>query len=168
MSLDRLLGWTVEAFSHEAVEHRLLLYSQKCPHASPKYQETPLLLAPILKIPFFFIRSRFSVPQKPFPSIVSTSPTLCPQLLSLLFYVKFLSLWTLTPAWMCSPRAPRHGVGFQLSGPKGGFPFQNVWLVNVSPGWKPIPWKTGGMFFQTRHRSVCVCVRDLFLPLTHS
>lgn len=81
-----------------------------------------------------------------FPAYCLHQPTLCPQLLSLLFNVKLLSFWALTLAWMCMPRAPGRGVGFQISGPKGGFPFQNVWLINMSPGWKPIPWKTGGLF----------------------
>lgn len=45
--------------------------------------------------------------------------------------------------------APHGRIGFQLSGPRGGFPFRNVSPVNMSPGWKVIPWKTGRMFWKT-------------------
>lgn len=101
---------------------------------------------------------------QPFQSIVSISP---PSALSYcLCYFMWSSChfghrcWT----WMCTPRAPRRGVGFQLSGPKGGFPFQNLWLINMSPGWKLIPWKTGGMF---SNPATAVCAIHFF-PHTHT
>lgn len=100
---------------------------------------------------------------QPFQSIVSISPPSALSYTLLLFYVKPLSFWTLTLAWMCAPRAPRRGVGFQLSGLEGGFPFQNVWLVNMSPGWKPISWKTGGMFSNPATGVCAIC----FFPHTH-
>lgn len=133
------------------------------------YQEAPLLLLSVSEDILFllgFLVDRTVLSASwllptilPYQFIVSVSP---PSALScwLLFCVKLLSFWTLMPAWMCTPRGPRHGVGFQISGPKGGFPFQNVWLINMSPGWKLIPWKTGGLFSNPPHKCVC----ELFLP----
>ncbi len=158
--------------------HELLFYGKKkrSPNVTfTKIPRGPFVAAASVFEDLFFIPSQFSGWQKSplallamlhaistFPVFCLHQPTLCPQLLSLLFYEKLLSLWTPTLARMCTPRAPRRGVGFQLSGPKGGFLFQNVWLVNMSPGWKPIPWKTGGMFSNPPQE----CVRSVFVPHT--
>lgn len=58
-----------------------------------------------------------------FPVYCLHQPTLCPQLLSLLFYVKLLSFWTPTLARTCTPRAPRCGVGFQTFRAEGRISF---------------------------------------------
>lgn len=122
-----------------------------------KYREAPMLL---------FIPAQVSAEQNrptdlraalptisAFPdSIVSPRAHLLPSATVSCYYMRSrLSFWTAVLTWVrraCS-RASQRTIGFQFSGPRGGFPFKNVSPVNMSPGWKVIPWKTGRMFSKT-------------------
>lgn len=50
-----------------------------------------------------------------------------------------------------------------ISASKGGFPFQNFWQVNMSPGWKTIQLSPGRLF-----SNCCSSVCDPFLPPTQT
>lgn len=84
-------------------------------------------------------------------SIVSPRAHLSPSATASCYFMRSrLSCWT--PGADLSEKYSLEGphsstIGFQFSGPRGGFPFKNVSLVNMSPGWKVIPWKTGRTFF---------------------
>lgn len=66
--------------------------------------------------------------------------------------------------WVWRNQGPRvHSQGL-ISASMEGFPFQNVWLVNMSPGWKTIQLSTGRLF-----SNCCWSVCDPYLPTnTHT
>lgn len=62
------------------------------------------------------------------------------------------------------PPLHTHRVRFPMFvGREGGFPFQHVWLVNISLASKVIQWKTGGIFFRPCYRSVSDNVLTIYL-----
>lgn len=97
-----------------------------------------------------------------FPSPLSLPEhTFCPQLLSLVILCG-VACHSGRRRWT---EKRSLGVGFQFSGPRGGFPFKNVSPVNMSPGWKAILWKTGRMFLKP---AAGVCLRTPSTPTTHT
>lgn len=63
--------------------------------------------------------------------------------------MELLSFWTPALTWKVhrwGPPGTELGSNFQDRGED--FLLKNVWLVNMSPGWKVILWKTGTMFFK--------------------
>lgn len=119
-----------------------------------KYQEAPRLL---------FIPSQVSGWQNSLIGLLVVLPTILtfPSPLSLrahlfalsyclcYFYVEVLSFWTLVLTWKVHCWGPPDTeLGSNFQGRGEDFLLKNVWLVNMSPDWKVIPWKTGRMFFK--------------------
>lgn len=91
-------------------------------------------------------------------SIVSASPPLALSYCLCYFYVELLSFWTPALTWKVhrwGPPGAELGSSFQDQGED--FLLKNVWLVNMSPGWKVILWKTGRMFFKPAAGVCAIC-----------